>query len=117
MEQGTRDYIVAKTKEMIAVDYCCEEAKAAGEAFLKAAGTAEEDAQMKAYVAELKEDLLSIEELIAFAKSENAVKCFGEDDAREMLKHAEERKAAGEKFCDCEACAAAAAIIDRVEAN
>ena len=31
--------------------------------------------------------------------------------------HAEERKAAGEKFCDCEACAAAAAIIDKVETN
>ena len=72
---------------------------------------------ISADLAELKEVLLSIEELIAFAKSENAVKYFGEDDAREMLKHAEERKAAGEKFCDCEACAAAAAIIDKVETN
>ena len=117
MEQGTRDYIVAKTKEMMAVDYCCEEARAAGEAFLKVAGTAEEDVQIKAYVAELKEDIVPIDDLIAFAKSEHAVQCCGEEGAKEMLAHAEERKAAGEKFCDCEACSAALAIIDKVEAD
>ena len=82
MEQGTRDYIVAKTKEMIAVDYCCEEAKAAGEAFLKAAGTAEEDAQMKAYVAELKEDLLSIEELIAKMRTRYGIIIDGTNEER-----------------------------------
>ena len=117
MEQGTRDYIVAKTKEMMAVDYCCEEARAAGEAFLKAVGTAEEDIQIKAYVKELKEDIVPIDELIAFAKSDRAVQYCGEDDAKEMLAHAQERQAAGEKFCDCEACSAAVAIIDKVEAD
>ena len=117
MEQGTRDYIVAKTKEMMAVDYCCAEARAAGEAFLKVAGTAEEDVQIKAYVAELKEDVLSLDDLIAFAKSDRAVAYCGEEDAKQMLAHAEESKAAGAKFCDCEACSAALAIIDKVEAD
>ena len=51
--------------------------------------------------------------LIAFAGSEMALRLFGKEGADGMLAHAKERKASGEKFCDCAACAAVEAILSK----
>lgn len=38
---------------------------------------------------------------------------FGADDAKKILAHAEEIKASGAKYCDCPACAACEALLNK----
>ena len=110
MDGKLRNFVTEKVNELIAAPTCCSEAKAAGEAFLKAAGSEGEDEELQKLVAELKEDIVPIDGLIAFARSSDAVQCFGAEGAKQFIRHAEELKAAGVKYCDCPACAAAEAI-------
>lgn len=58
-------------------------------------------------------DLIPIDGLIAFAGSEHAVQVFGADGAKRMSEHAQTIKAAGDAYCDCPACSAAAAILEK----
>ena len=41
---------------------------------------------------------------------------FGAGKSKEVLAHAQEIKAAGAKYCDCPACAAAEAILEKKDA-
>lgn len=54
---------------------------------------------------------MPIDNLIAFARSEKGQAYFGADAAAGIAEHAEEIKAAGARYCDCPACAAAEAIL------
>ena len=42
-----------------------------------------------------------------------ALKCLGAEQAKQVAAHAAEIKAAGAKYCDCPACAAAEAILEK----
>ena len=44
-------------------------------------------------------------------------KVFGADGVKNVLLHAKERKAAGEKYCDCPACAACEALLAKKEGD
>ena len=68
--------------------------------------------ETKKYIAELEEDIVTVDGLIAFARSEAGAKVFGAD-APNVAKHGEEIKAAGAKYCDCPACAAVEAILSK----
>ena len=108
MKKEVFDYAVAKTHELINAPSCSPETKASAQAWL-AAG---DDAQAtKKYIADLEGDIMPIDGLIQFTKSEAGQKLFGADRAKAIEKHAEDVKAAGGKFCDCPACAAVAAIL------
>ena len=85
----------------------CKEAVQAGERYLKAVGTPEEEAARKALVEELKED----DGLIAFASSPAGEAVFGKEGAEATRKAAEEAKAGGEHYCICDACQAGAEIL------
>lgn len=111
MKQEVRDYVAEKTREMMAAPSCCAEAKAAGQAWLDAAGTENEAAVTESYIAELEADIMPIDMLIAFAGSEGGAKVFGAEKAKEVEAHAREIKAAGAEYCDCPACAAVEAIL------
>ena len=111
MTKELRAFVTEKTKELLNVPYCCPEARAAAQAWLEAAGTAREAEETRKYLAELAEDIEPIDGLIAFAGSDAAKAHLGEENAKAMLAHAKELKAAGAKYCDCEACSAAAAIV------
>ena len=65
------------------------------------------------YIAELEADIMPIDGLIGFAGSDAGRAYFGEDTAKGIAAHAEEIKAAGAKYCDCPACAAVAAILEK----
>jgi len=106
-------YVTEKTRELMAADSCCPEARAAAEAWLAAVGTASEAAETKKYLAELEQDITSIDGLIAFASSQTAIAAFGEEAARGLLAHAKQIKAEGAQYCDCPACTAAKAILDK----
>ena len=89
---------------------CSKEAKAAAESWLAAAGTEREAEETEKYIAELEEDIVTVDALIALAESETGAKIFG-DGAKGVADHGREIKAAGAKYCDCPACAAVEAIL------
>ena len=113
MTQETLNFVKEQTAALIAAPSCSAEAKAAAEKWLAAVGTAEEAEATKAYVAELEADIMPIDGLIGFAGSEAGVGVFGAEMAKNVLAHAEEIKAAGAEYCDCPACAACKAILDK----
>lgn len=113
MEQSVREYVTEKVKVLISAPSCCGQAKAAGENWLKAAGTDQEAEQTKNLIAELEMDIMPVDGLIAFAASEAGAKVFGPDKAKEVEAHGKELKDAGRKYCDCPACAAVEAILEK----
>lgn len=115
MEQKLQNYLVDKTNALLKASMACPEAKKAAKAFLKALGTPEEKEVTLAYFQELSEDVTSIEDLYAFATSPYAEKEFGKEGAKAFLAHVEEIKANGAKVCDCPACKAASAILEKRE--
>lgn len=115
MDQNVRTYVGQKVKEMISAQSCCAEAKAAGQSWLDALGTEHEEEQTRALIAELEQDIVTVDGLIAFAGSEAGAKVFGEEMAGKVKAHGEELKEAGAKYCDCPACAAVAAILEKKE--
>lgn len=113
MTQETLNFVKEQTAALIAAPSCSAEAKAAAEKWLAAVGTAEEAEATKAYVAELEADIMPIDGLIGFAGSEAGVGVFGAEMAKNVLAHAKEIKAAGAEYCDCPACAACKAILEK----
>ncbi len=113
MNQTVKEFTIQKVNEFMKAPYCCEEAKAAGQAWLDALGTDEEAEKTKALIAELEMDIMTVDEVIGFADSEAAVKAFGEETAKSVAAHGRELKAAGAKYCDCEACVPVEAILKR----
>ena len=101
------------TADLLAAPSACKEVKEAAQNYLDAAGKEGEAAAAKAYVAELEADIMPIDGLIAFAGSEAGVGVFGAELAKNILAHAKEIKAAGAAYCDCPACAACKAILDK----
>ena len=114
MKQDVKEYVIQKLNEMTSIPYCCEEAKAAAADWMNALGTEKEAEQTAKLLAELEEDLLPIDSLIAFADSETGIEVFGgKENAQKEISRAKERKAAGAKYCDCPACEAALAVLDK----
>ncbi len=113
MNQEILDYVVEKTHELMNAPSCSGETKAAAQAWLEALGTEKEAEETKNYIAELEEDIMPIDGLIAFAESESGAQVFGADTAKNVAAHAKEIKAAGAKYCDCPACAAVEAILEK----
>ena len=99
MTQETRAFVTEKLNDLLAAPMACAEVKEAAENWL----------------AELEADIIPIDGLIAFAGSEAGVQVFGEEKAKELHAHAKEIKANGAVWCDCLACTAVAAILDKKE--
>ena len=115
MEKQLLEEVIKETKNLIAAPSCCQEAKEAANAWLDAVGTENEEAETKKYIAELEEDIIPIDGLIAFAGSEAGAGVFGAEKAKEVEAHAKEIKAAGAKYCDCPACSAVEAILSKLK--
>lgn len=115
MKQARKDFYVQKMKELMNAHSCCVEAKEAAQNWLDAVGTEKEKEAAKQLITELEEDIMPIDDLITFADSDTGVQIFGEKIAAKILTHAKEIKAAGAKYCDCEACTAVAAILEQRE--
>ena len=97
--------LIKKAKSMAAAPSCCAELKAAVQAYVDALGTADEKIAAQNLIAEIEEDITSIDGLVAFAHSAHAVEVFGAEGAKKFAVHADELKASGAKYCDCGACA------------
>ena len=112
MEKQVLDFVKEKTKALIAAPSCCKEAKEAAENWLAAIGTEKEAEETRKYIAELEEDLVSIDSLIELAESELGQKIFGEN-AKNVAEQGRKAKEAGAKNCFCDACAAVEAILSK----
>ena len=115
MNREVKDYVTEKTHELMEAHSCSREAKEAGQAWLNAVGTEKEAEMTKKYVEELEADIMPVDGLIAFAESEAGAQVFGPEKTKEVAAHGKEIKAAGAKYCDCPACAAAEAILSKKE--
>jgi len=101
------------TADLLAAPSACKEIKEAAQNYLDAVGKEGEAEAAKAYVAELEADIMPIDGLIAFAESDMGAKVFGEEGAKNILIHAKEIKSNGAKYCDCPACAACEALLEK----
>ncbi len=90
--------------------------KAAVQAYFDAAGTAQEKVAAQNLIAEIEEDITTVDNLVPFAHSELAVKIFGAEGAKKFAAHADELKAGGAKYCDCGACTPALEILQNKDA-
>ena len=115
MEKEKLEFVKGKTQELLQSQTCCAEGKAVAKAWLEAIGTEQEAAETERYLNELKADIMPIDQLIGFAGSEAGIQYFGEAAAKGIVSHAEEIKANGARYCDCPACAAAEAILKKLE--
>lgn len=113
MNKELLDYVTLKTHELMNAFSCSEEAKQAAQSWLDAIGTDKEKEETKKYLQELEEDIVTIDGLISFAGSSAGVEHFGEEAANNIVLHAKEIKANGAKYCDCPACVAALAILEK----
>ena len=115
MDKNVLDFVIEKTHELMNAASCSSEAKAAAQSWLNAVGTDQEDAETKRYLDELEADIMPIDSLIRFAESDGGAQVFGAEHAKNVAAHAREIKAAGAKYCDCPACAAVEAILQKKE--
>ena len=114
MNRETLEYVVEKTRELIQAPTCSQEAKDAAQSWLDAVGTEREAEETKKYIEELEADIMPVDNLIAFAESEMGAKVFGgAEAAKGVAEHGKAIKAAGAKYCDCPACAAVEAILEK----
>ena len=113
MNKQTMEFLTQKTNELINSGSVCKEAKEAAENWLKSVGTETEKEETAKYLKELEEDIEPIDDLIALLGTPLAAEYMGEEVAKAFLVHAEQRKAAGEKYCDCPACSAVCAILSK----
>ena len=103
--------LIEKIKAMSAAPSCCAKLKQASKVYLDAVGTADEKSAAQALLAEIKEDITDIDNLVAFAHSQHAAEIFGAEGVKKFAAHADELKASGAKYCDCGACAPAVEIL------
>ena len=113
IDQKVLDDVIERTKELINAPTCSAEAEAAAKAWLNAVGSEQQTNETQKYIAELEADIMPIDNLISFASSDAGIQYFGEEAAKNIALHAKEIKAAGAKYCDCPACAACEAILEK----
>ena len=105
-------YVSEKSRQLMEAPTCCAEAKAAAAAWLEAVGTDQEAGETRRYLAELEADIVTAKGLELFAESEAGAGVFGAD-APHVAAHARDLQAAGKLYCDCPACAAVEAILEK----
>lgn len=112
MTKEVLNFTIEKTRELINAPTCSSETKTAAQEWLASAEQGNYASETMKFIDELEADIMPIDNLINFAKSEAGSKVFG-TNAPNVAAHAEKIKAAGAKYCDCPACNAVAAILDR----
>lgn len=114
MEKELFDFVTEKAAVLTKADTSTQVTKDAAQAWLDAVAADNGDAAVVSATNALLDTLegrpTTIDGVIAFAKGP-AVELMGEEAAAGFLKMQEERKAAGAKYCNCEACAAASELL------
>lgn len=101
--------------ELISNPPCCAELAEAGRRWLDSIGTADEKNAAEALIAELQEDVNTIDDTIGFFGSDFAKEHFGAERAQMILEGALAAKEKGEKWCTCPACQRGAVLLENRE--
>lgn len=115
-DRMTRQEAIEEVKKLAEAPSVCAEAKQAAETYLSAVGTETEKKTAAELIAELEEDVTSVDDLIELTESAEGVKIFGEDQAHSLNQAAREAKANGGVYCVCPACQAGGALLDHRDA-
>lgn len=110
-QKAIRTRLAEKTRALIEVPHAYQPLKDAAQKWLDTMEDGQANAEAtKEYVKLLEESIMPVDACIAFISSPEADKVFG-DKKDAMLAHAQELKASGAKFCDCDACKLVADIL------
>lgn len=114
MEKQLFDYVAEHAEILSKSQTSKKETQEAAQAWLDAVAANSSDAAVEAATAKLVDFLngrpKEIDHVIAFAEGP-AAELFGAEAAAKMLEEQKARKAAGAKYCNCEACTAAVEIL------
>lgn len=113
MDKKCLDFVIEKTHELLEAPTSCDSVKEAANAWLAAIGTENEAEATRKYLNELEEDIVLIDDLINLAESEKGIQYFGSELAKNIAVHGKEIKAEGAVYCDCPACKAVEAILEK----
>ena len=112
-QKKIRDDLKRKVEQLVELPGCCAELKAAAQNWLDTYGdTNANQAASAAFIKELEEDILPVDDCIAFLGSDHAKQLFG-GKAESMLTHMKQIKADGAVHCDCPACSLASEILEK----
>lgn len=112
MKKENIEFIAEKTRKLLSIPFAGEDAKTAGTEWLKNTESPDIEEKTGEYIAVLEQEIMPIDSAIAFAGSDMGKNILGVERAEEVHKASVERKERGEKYCGCEACACAEAIIN-----
>lgn len=107
-----KNEVLKRVEALIEAPSCCAELKSCAQKYIAALGSEGEKEAAKALIAELEADVMPIEAVIGFFRSEAGKAKFGEELADKIAGHAESVKAQGGAWCDCPACAPGRDILD-----
>ena len=103
-QKAIRDRLIEKTQALIAVPHTYEPLKEAAQAWLDTVEDGKANAEAtKTYIAALEDGLMTVDQCQAFINSPASKEIFG-DKHGEMKAHMDALVAAGETYCDCDAC-------------
>ena len=112
-QKKIRDDLKAKAEQLISLPGCCAELRDAARNWLDTYGSTDANqAAAKAFIKELEEDILPVDDCISFFRMDKAKELFG-DKTEQMLAHMEQIKSEGAVHCDCPACSLAAEILEK----
>jgi pyruvate-ferredoxin/flavodoxin oxidoreductase len=110
-QKAIRARLAEKTRALIEVPHTYQPLKDAAQKWLDTMEDGQANAEAtKEYVKLLEESIMPVDACIAFISSPEADKVFGGKKG-EMLAHAQELKASGAQYCDCDACKLVADIL------
>lgn len=108
-----KEALVAAARKMVAAPSCYAGLKAAGEAWIAAVGTEQEAGAAKALKVQLDDCVGDIDGFIAFAGSPTGEQVLGGHEAAQgVVAAAKKAKAAGTKYCICDACTNGGVLLD-----
>ena len=117
MNKETFDYVAERADALTDSEFSTQVTKDAAQAWRDAVAAASSDAATNDLLNVLEGRPTTIDGVIAFLQGP-AIEMLGEDAAASALAAQQQRKEAGAKYCDCEACSAATEILakfDRIE--
>ena len=104
--------LISLANDLLAAHSCCAELKEAVQAWLDAEG---DEAATKALIAELEDDVMTVDQVIAVMAMDDVRAHLGAELADSILTHAKEIKAAGAVYCDCPACSAGLKLLQAIK--
>ena len=109
------DDIADKVRKLIEAEYCYDDLAILAEEWLESMDTPLFNEKTKQLIAELKEDIMPIDELIHYCETYRSDWFASKEEADDLLNHAQGIKKSGGLYCDCEACTLAQEILKSLD--